>query len=217
MPTIPGVAAADEAQAKAKSNRNLVAIVVCTVLFVGIGIAWWALRSSSAAPAQVTVAPESTPSPAPAELPPPPAGQGRVKNEIGSIEEFARPWTAKYFSYSHPMTREEVPAIAIRLPIGNGRTSTSYWVILAKAPYGQCNLEFVADVTEIARRFGFTATHPMVADPCTNTLYDPLKMGTLPNGSWSRGEIVQGAGFRPPMEIEVLIEGDRLSAGRAED
>jgi hypothetical protein len=42
-------------------------------------------------------------------------------------------------------------------------------------------------------------------------------MGTLPNGSWARGEIVQGSGFRPPMQIEVRLEGNKLIAGRSED
>jgi hypothetical protein len=128
-----------------------------------------------------------------------------------------QPWASKKFQYSHPLTRDSVAAIAIRLPVGTGRSSTSYWGILLKAPYGQCELQFATDLNQISEKYGYRATHPMVVDPCSNTVYDPLRTGTLPNGSWARGEIVQGAGFRPPMQIEIRIEGDRLVAGRSED
>jgi hypothetical protein len=133
------------------------------------------------------------------------------------LGELAHPWSAKKFSYSRPVTHEEVPAIAIRLPGGNGKTSASYWAILLKAPFGQCELEYISDVNEVASRFGYAAKHPMIVDACSGTLYDPLRTGTLPNGSWARGDIVQGAGFRPPMQIEVRVDGDRLVAGRSEN
>jgi hypothetical protein len=153
----------------------------------------------------------------PVDLPPTRSAHARSNNEIGTVEDLVQPWSARKFSYSRPVTHEEVPAIAIRLPGGNGQSSASYWAILLKAPYGQCDLEYVSDVKEIASRFGFVAKHPMIADACSGTLYDPLRTGTLPNGSWARGEIVQGAGFRPPMQIEIRIEGDRIIAGRSED
>ncbi len=124
---------------------------------------------------------------------------------------------AKKFNYTRALNGEQVPAIAIRLPGGNGRTAASYWVILLKAPFGNCALEYISDTKEIASRFGFNATHPMIADACSNTLYDPTRMGTLPNGSWARGEIVQGAGFRPPFQVEIRLDDNKLIAGRSED
>jgi hypothetical protein len=163
---------------------------------------------------------ELVPSPAPAELPPlpaPAAAAPRAVNEIGSVSELAQPWAAKKFQYSHALSRDNVAAIAIRLPVGNGRGANSYWGILLKAPYGQCDLEFVTDLDQLSTKYGYRASHPMVVDPCTSTIYDPLKTGTLPNGSWARGDIVKGAGFRPPTQIEIRIEGDKLVAGRSEN
>jgi hypothetical protein len=146
-----------------------------------------------------------------------PAALPGTGNEIGTIEQLSAPWSAKKFNYTHTLTGQQIPAIAIRLPGGNGRTAASYWVILLKAPFGNCALEYVSDTKEIASRFGFSASHPMIADACSNTLCDPMRMATLPNGSWARGEIVQGSGYRPPLQVEIRIDGDKLIAGRSED
>ena len=184
------------------------------LLVAGIGL-WWALhtKSSPAAPVAQVVAQSS----AAVDLPPAPPARGHGSNFIGTMDELAQPWSVKKFSYSRPVTHEEVPAIAIRLPGTNGQSGASFWVILLKAPFGDCQLEYLSNTKEIATRFGYAAKHPMIADACSGTLYDPLQMGTLPDGSWARGEIVQGAGFRPPLQIEVRIEDDRLIAVRSED
>jgi hypothetical protein len=216
MPTIPGVAVpAPEDQELKPTNWPRAAAAIGALLVLGSIGAWMMLRTTHSSSSEATQVLQ--PTPAPAELPAAPASRNGSTNEIGTVEELSAAWTAKKFTYSRPLTREQVPAIAIRLPSGSGRTAASYWVIILKAPFGQCALEYVSDVKQIASRFGFTTSHPMIADPCSNALYDPTRMGTLPNGSWARGEIVQGAGFRPPMQIEIRLDGDKLIAVRAED
>lgn len=223
MPEIPGVARGDApGQSQRLPSKYLTPIVVGGLLAVGV-IAFLLLRGfSSGAPqsaaSSVTTpsAQEQVPSAAPADLPPAPSTSA-ARNEIGTLEEFAHPWAAKKFSYSFLVAHDRSPAIAIRLPNGDGRSAASYWAILLKAPYGKCDLEFVPDPKEVERRFGFAATHPMVVDPCSGTIYDPLRTGTLPNGAWARGEIVQGSGFRPPLLVELSVVNGHLVAIRAEE
>jgi hypothetical protein len=218
MPQIPGVVKSASENGGKQQKVILIAVVAGVVLLLG-GIAVWRMLGGSHGLSDAATR-ELVPSPAPAELPPPPSSSSssqHATNEIGSLAELSEPWASKKFQYSHGLSRENVAAIAIRLPVGNGKGATSYWGILLKAPYGQCDLQFISDLDQISAKYGYRATHPMVIDPCSSTIYDPLKMGTLPNGSWARGDIVQGAGFRPPMQIEIRIEGDKLIAGRSED
>jgi hypothetical protein len=216
MPSIPGViGSSEQQQAQMRTNWRRGAVALGALLILGSGGAWLMMRATHHETS--AAAPVLQPTPEPADLPAASSNRGANSNEIGTVEQFANPWTAKKFSYTRPLTREQVPAIAVRLPAGNGRTAASYWVILLKTPYGECTLEYVEDPKQVASRFGYTTNHPMIADPCSKSLYDPTRMGTLPNGSWARGEIVQGSGFRPPMQIEIRIEGDKIIAGRAED
>jgi hypothetical protein len=218
MPQIPGVTQGTTENRPNKQKLIWMAVAAGVVLLVGGIVAWRMLGGPHGSGSAATQ--ELVTSPAPPELPPPPlpaTAAQHATNEIGSLAELSESWASKKFLYSHGLSRENVPAIAIRLPVGNGRSANSYWGILLKAPYGQCDLEFVTDLNQISAKYGYRATHPMVVDPCSSTVYDPLKTGTLPNGSWARGDIVQGAGFRPPMQIEIRIEGDKLVAGRSED
>ncbi len=218
MPQIPGVAQSVATDRRSQQKLTWMAVGAGVVLLVGC-IAVWRVLSGSHGPS-ATATQEPIPSRAPAELPVPPSpapAAQQATNEIGTLAELSQPWASKKFQYSHGLTRETVSAIAIRLPGTNGRSAASYWGILLKAPYGQCDLQFVTGVGQINAKYGYRATHPMVIDPCSNAVYDPLRTGTLPNGSWARGDIVKGSGFRPPMQIEILIEGDKIVAGRSED
>jgi hypothetical protein len=217
MPNIPGVGgpATRDRQARARTNWSRAAVAVGALLVLGSAGAWMMTRTKHSETALAV--PVLQPSPAVADLPALLATGAAAGHEIGTVEQFTTPWSAKKFTYTNTLTEQQTPAIAIRLPDGNGRTAASYWAILLKAPFGNCALEYVSDTKEIASRFGFSTTHPMIADTCSNTLYDPTRMGTLPNGSWARGEIVQGAGFRPPMQIEIRLDGNKLIAGRSED
>ena len=217
MPNIHGVATATErdAQVRMRTNWSRAAIAVGAFLVLGGAGAWMMTRAthSKTAPA----VPALQPSPAVADLPALPAKEPANANEIGTVQELATPWSAKKFNYTRVFNGEQVPAIAIRLPGTNGHTAASYWVILLKAPFGSCALEYISDTKEISSRFAFSASHPMIVDACTNTLYDPTRMGTLPNGSWARGEIVQGSGFRPPLQVEIHLDGNKLIPVRSED
>lgn len=217
MPAIPGVIPGAPVSQQTKPNRIWI-FVAAGVFFLIVIIVGWRIMRSSHAPAPVATE-VLTPSPAPEELPPPPTAPMAQadSNEIGTLAELSQPWASKKFKYSHGFPRVTVFAIAIRLPNGNGRTAASFWGIQLKAPYGQCNLELVTDLSEISAKYGYRASHPMVVEPCTSTVYDPLRTGTLSDGSWARGEIVQGAGFRPPMQVEILIKGDKLIVGRSEE
>jgi hypothetical protein len=218
MPQIPGVADNSRRKPGNRQQMQRLAPVLGVVIIIVAGAAWWFLSGGHAT--RVTGGDDqalATPSPAPPELPPLPAAPKALgRNEIGAVEEFSQPWAAKKFGYTSLLNREVVPAIAIRLPVGDGKQATSYWGILLKAPFAQCDLEFLSDLNQISARFGYHAAHPMVVDACSGIIYDPMRTGTLPDGTWSRGDIVHGQGLRPPMQVEIKVEGGHLYAGRAE-
>ena len=217
MPNIPGVvgAVARAEQERTQTNWIRAAVAVGALLVLGSASAWLMMRTTH--PETVAAVPVLQPTPAPEDLPALPKQRVASSNLVGTVDDLATPWSAKKFTYTRSLNGAQIPAIAIRLPGGNGHTAASFWVILLRTPFGECTLEYITDTKQIASRFGFSATHPMIADACSNTLYDPVKMGTLPNGSWARGEIVQGSGFRPPMQIEIHLDGDKIITGRAED
>jgi hypothetical protein len=217
MPNIPGVtgAVAHEEQALIGTNWGRAAVAVGALLVLG-SIGAWMMTRTTHREAEAVI-PVLQPSPAVDELPARPVTRAPITSEIGTVDQLAAPWSAKKFTYTRPLNGQQFPAIAIRLPGTNGHTASSYWVILLKSPFGNCPLEYISDTKEISSRFGFSVTHPMIADACSNTLYDPTRMGTLPNGSWARGEIVQGAGYRPPLQIEIRLDGDKLISVRSEE
>jgi hypothetical protein len=100
--------------------------------------------------------------------------------------------------------------MVIRLPGGG------LWAFALQEAYGHCELEFVTDLSQLAKQYGYRASHPMVASPCTSTVYDPLKVGSLGGEVWVRGEIVQGGALRPPIAIEVQESGNSIIADRIE-
>jgi hypothetical protein len=218
MPNIPGVsgAAADEEQDRLRTNWGRAAVAVAALLVLGSGGAWMMTRTTHRE-TEAAAAPILKPSPAVDELPALPSPRSATGNEIGTVDQLANPWSAKKFTFTRALNGQQIPAIAIRLPGTNGRTAASYWVILLKAPFGNCALEYISDTKEISTRFGFNASHPMIADACSNTLYDPTRMSTLPDGSWARGEIVQGSGYRPPLQIEIRLDGNKLISVRSEE
>jgi len=210
MPRIPGV---PERPRQAHPRTWLWVCGSVGVLAVGAGIAWWTLRSSHAAPSAKPEqeVPASTNS-APAA---PAAGPRDGRLEVATIEELSRPWSYKRFAFGKRLTDEMVPAIVVRLPGGIGKTAQSYWAFSLEAPFTHCQLEYVTDLTKIARDYGYRAEQPMVVSPCDFTVYDPLGYASVA-GAWVRGQVVQGPGVRPPFAIEVRVEGNRILATQME-
>jgi arsenite oxidase small subunit len=211
-PSIPGVnhAAGVEGDAHWKAPVQKTLLLVAA-LAAGALSAWWALRSPRPVVTGPAARPETASHTAAA------AGPDRVGPvEVTTLRELAKPWSFARFVFRKPLTGETVPAMVVRLPGGRADRTASYWAFSLKRPFGRCELEYVTDLSKLASQYGYRARHPMVGDPCTRAVYDPLRTGSIAGGAWARGEIVQGAGIRPPMAVEVRIQGDRLMATRME-
>ena len=221
-PHIPGVSepaatnAAGQGLARSKRFKGI-GLLVVTVVALGAGMVWWMHRAPLS---RATVSPTTTDT-QPLSSPEAAAAAGRTTSSDGEVaiattQELEKPWSAKEFIFRKPITREKVPAIVVRLPTGRPDRVTSYWAFALEAPFEHCALEYVADLGKLASQYHFRASHPMVGNLCSNTVYDPLRLGVIGNGAWARGEAVRGAALRPPMAIEIRIEGNRLLASRME-
>jgi hypothetical protein len=215
MPRIPGVSAqAGRPQPGFKPVRLigfLAGLVFCLLCVRWLMLPKAAEAPRAAAPPQIEV-----PAPVPdasAALP----HATESQPGIASVEEMAKPWSAKEFFYKNRLSGENVPAVLIRLPTGSTSQRASYWAFSLTAPFGNCRLEYVADLERLRADYGFgAAKHPMVGNPCSRTVYDPLKMMNIPGGAWVRGAIAQGSDLRPPLGIEVEIRDKEILADRME-
>ena len=225
MPRIPGVpnqpVCADEAEVSHDSNGQIVraAIVAGTAVVLLVG-GWWGYRATRSLPSQTeTPQVEAASTPVESLLPPLPVAasvQPSGPVEVGAVQELARPWSSKRFLFRKRLTNETVPALVVRLPGGGSDGGGRYWGFSLQAPYGRCELELVTDLNRLASQYGYKSRYPMVGDPCTGTLYDPMRLGTAPGGAWVRGEVVSGAGLRPPIAIEIRVRGNQLLATQIE-
>jgi hypothetical protein len=176
------------------------------VLVGGLTI-WGKVSSSKAIPVSAdTTAPAEAPPPTPA-APSEPLGPG----PIATVAELAKPWSSKHFQYRNYVSGQIEPAIVVHLPHGG------YWGFSLVEPFGNCQLEFVTDLEKLQADYGYHSDHPMVGDPCNHTVYDLLRYGGgASNDDLVRGVIVQGSGIRPPMAIEIKVQGSDVVAGRSE-
>ncbi len=131
---------------------------------------------------------------------------------IASTLDTATPWSFIKFQFRKP-SGEVVPARLLRLPTGTG--AGAYWAFLGIGAYGRCELELESDLTKLAKEYGYRARHPMVVDPCNQSVYDPLGYGS-DHGSWIRGQVVAGAGLRPPLAVEIEVDQSNIVASRSE-
>ena len=216
MPQIPGV---NNARPGASTNTNQgdaarrvmqIGGLAAAVLLIGIVFLWWIKRTSHGAS-------ESPLSETATEVPAPSSGVAAAEGSApdgpavaATAEELAQTWSSKQFTFVKPFTHENVDAMVVRLPGGR------LWAFALREPYGRCDLEFVTDLGRLAKQYGYRASHPMVASPCTSTIYDPLKVGTLGGNVFVRGEIVRGGGLRPPISIDVLEKGSSIIANSIE-
>lgn len=174
------------------------------------GLIYWSHSSSAK-----TVAPPAATADLslPAAMNPTPPEQSLAigPGVIATTQDLAKPWSAKRFLFRGVGSVQAEPALVVRLPHGD------YWGFSLREPYGTCELEYVTDLGKLQTEYGFRATHPMVGNPCTHTVYDLLRYGGgSSNDELVRGLIVQGNGVRPPMAIEIRVEGKQIVAARGE-
>lgn len=130
---------------------------------------------------------------------------------IGTTTEIEKPWASARFLFRSDLSPRPVPALVVHLPDGK------YWGISMIEPFGSCQLEYITDLDVLQSEYNFRANHPMVGDPCTHAVYDLLQYDAgAPDGGLVRGAIVHGAGVRPPLAIEIEVEGKNLRAERME-
>jgi hypothetical protein len=135
---------------------------------------------------------------------------------IATVSEF-KPWQSKQFTFHNRVTGENVPALIVRLPIGSPVQAGGYWSFAMRPAYGTCQLDYIVDLQTLKSDYGYRqATHPMLGNPCSRSLYDPLKYAPLPGNVLARGAIVQGSDLRPPLSIEVRIQNRNILALRME-
>lgn len=215
MPQIPGVASPGTPPASRDSSLKLGIGLLAVLLVVFLG-ARWALHPRQAEPSvadqpQIEV---PTPAPDPTTLMP---HATQASPGIANIEEMAKPWSSRQFFIRDEVSGENIPAMLIRLPTGSASQAGGYWAFSVSSPYGDCRLEYVTDLAKLKTDYGFSAAkHPMVGNPCSRTVFDPLKMTNLPGDFFVRGGIVQGSDLRPPLGVEIRVRGKDILAIRTE-
>lgn len=216
MPQIPGVTPHSPRSARFNPLLPLIMGVIVFGIVLFLAVRWFA-RARPAEPARVDPAPQIEVPPAP----PDPNSLLPHANEanavIAEVADLAKPWSSADFFIRNLTTGENVPATIVRLPSGPASAPTGYWAFSRKAPYGDCQLEFIHDLDKLQKDYDFRrAKHPLVGNPCSHTLYDPLKTVNLPGNIWIRGAIVQGSDIRPPLGVEIKIQGKQILAIRTE-
>lgn len=212
MPQIPGVGSNNARTGGMPAPVIVIGGLVAVVLAVVV-IGTMVSRSHRA------VAPAADP-PAQIEVPAPDLGnppqKPPVNAGIATIDQMAKPWSATQFDFQDPLSRERIAALLIRLPNGSATQPAGYWAMNLKAPYNNCDLEYVNDLNKLKTEYGYPAKHPMVGNPCSRTVFDPTKLMSLAGNVWVRGAIVQGSDLRPPLGIQLKIEGKDIFAVRME-
>jgi hypothetical protein len=217
MPQVPGVVGPGTHATGVNPAVKLVIGLLAVLLVVFVG-ARWALRPRHAEPKLAEEQPQievPSPAPDPSTLVP---HATEVNPGIADVAEMAKPWSSKDFYIKNGLSGESVPAVLIRLPIGSASHAKGYWAFSINSPYGNCKLEYITDLTRLKNDYDFSAAkHPMVGNPCSRTLFDPLKTTNLPgSGVWVRGAIVQGSDLRPPLGVEIDVKDKKILAVRAE-
>lgn len=217
MPQIPGVSG----PGLRRPSQNLTIRIIGGVsvfLVVCLLGSHFLLKSKAAPVPEVAAA-----APAPANVPAPPADPTdafpratKAAPGVASVADMDKPWSSRDFFFVNASTGQETPALLIRLPGGVAYQSDSYWAIDMKAPYGRCQFEYVTDLAKLRHDYGYAAAHPMVGNPCTHSLFDPLKRMNILGDVWVRGAVVQGSDLRPPLGILVQVQGKSILAIKME-
>jgi hypothetical protein len=218
MPQIPGVAARGAPRQGIVANPTVRLLAgLALVLVVCLLGSRWLLRPKHLAEAPAAPPPQIE---LPAPAVDPTASMPRAtaaEPEIATVTEMAKPWTSKSFFFVNHLTGESVPALLIRLTSGSASQPEGYWALEMNVPFGNCRFEYVTDLDRLKNDYDFrTARHPMVGNPCSRSVFDPLKMVNIPGDFWVRGSIAQGSDVRPPLGIELQIQGKNILAVRME-
>ncbi len=215
MPQIPGVSGPGR-----RPSPNPMLPLIIGLVVVGVIVLFavrWLSHPRPSEPPRVEQAPQI-------EIPPPPPDPNaslphatEADPAIAQITDLAKPWASANFFVRNRLSGENVPATIVRLPSGSANSLSGYWAFSRKAPYGSCELEYISDLKRLREEYEFPhPTHPLVGNPCSRTLYDPLKTSGLPGNVWVRGGIVQGNDIRPPFGVEIKIQGKQILAIRTE-
>ncbi len=131
--------------------------------------------------------------------------------QVATVTELAQPWSSKKFFFRSLTQSRYVPALVVRLP-GPASESKSYWAFSLDVPFTQCQFSYIDDVAKLSSEYGFPAAHPMIVNPCSRAIHDPLQHTELPGNILVRGAVVQGHDLRPPYGIELNIRGNQIRA-----
>ena len=131
--------------------------------------------------------------------------------EVAVTSELAEPWSSRKFFFRSLTTGKYVPALIIRLP-GPATQNNSYWAFSLETPFNQCQFEYIDDLARLSSEYAFAARHPMVVNPCSHAVFDPLQLKELPGNILVRGAMVHGYDPRPPYGIEVKVSGNQIQA-----
>ena len=215
MPQIPGVSTPTAIKPAGTGIPWLVMaglIAVLIALVVGGKVLSKSRRTEAppAPAAQIEV-------PAPASDLTPSLPVATEQNPTVAVTSELKPWGAKQFTFHNRLTGESVPALLVRLPTGSSTQASGYWSFAMKAAYGTCQLDYIDDLQKLRTEYGYQqARHPMVGNPCSRSVYDPLKYAPLPGNVLARGAVVQGSDLRPPLGIDTKIHGKEILAIRME-
>ena len=218
MPQIPGVSTAPERRAGPGGGPWLIAgglaAVLVAVLVGGRLLSKSRRAETTPAPTpQIDVPTEA--SPAIPDLPVPVATEANPV--IARVGELAKGWDSRQFTFRNSATNENLPALLIRLPGSSSAQAAGYWAVVMKEAYGSCQLEYLQDLAKLRSDYSYrAASHPMLGNPCSRTVYDPLKYASISGNVLARGAVVQGTDLRPPLGIEIKIRGKNILANRME-
>jgi hypothetical protein len=216
MPDIPGVSG-PHSRRRTNPLLPLIAGIVVLGLVLFLATRWLSHPKPSEQAVRVEQAPQiEVPSPAPdpnSLLP----HADESNPAIAEVNNLAKPWSSADFFVRNKLTGENIPATIVRLPSGAAGAVAGYWAFSRKAPYGSCQLEYITDLDKLRTEYDYRqANHPLVGNPCSRTLYDPLRTVNLPGNVWIRGATVQGSDIRPPLGVEIEIQGKQILAIRSE-
>src|SRR5712671_3352481 len=165
MPQIPGVSGSGLRSSAASNPAVKLVIGLLAVLLVVFLGARWALRPKHAEPQLAQQQPQievPSPAPDPSTLLP---HATDAEPGIAEIPEMAKPWSSKEFYIRNRLSGENVPALLVRLPTGSASQASGYWAFALKAPFGNCQLEYLTDLGKLKSDYDFRAAkYPMVGN-----------------------------------------------------